>query len=205
MFFDYRGSWGTPGAFSFTHAMEDSEAAVAFLREPANSAKLHVDSKRIVLIGHSMGGYMAAHTGAHDSGILAVGLISAVNLHDWAQLGVNTADPKAGEAKLADRLAANQIASLAGCTADSLAKEMLEHRDDKNWNFVEYANLFGTRPLLVVSANDGLMPQTDRLIGVVRKNPDAHVTAAHFATDHSYSDQRIAMETTVLNWLASLK
>lgn len=205
VFFDYRGSWGTPGAFSFTHAMEDSAAAVAFLREPANAARLHVDSKRIVLIGHSMGGYMAAHTGAHDPGILAIGLISAVNLHDWAELGVNAADPKAGEAKLAERLAANQIASLAGCTGDSLAKEMLEHRDDKDWNFVEYASLFGTRPLLVISANEGLMPQTDRLIAAVRKNPAAQVTAVHFATDHSYSDQRIAMETAVLNWLAALK
>jgi pimeloyl-ACP methyl ester carboxylesterase len=205
VFFDYRGSWGTPGVFSFTHAREDSAAAVAFLRDPANAARLHADTKRIVLLGHSMGGYMAAHTGAHDPGILAVGLISAVNMHDWAQLGVNAADPKAGEAKLAERLAANQIASLAGCTADSLAKEMLDHRDDKGWNFVEYAGLFGTRPLLVISANDGLMPQTDRLIAAVRKNAGAQVTTVHFATDHSYSDQRIAMETAVLNWLAMLK
>lgn len=128
-----------------------------------------------------------------------------MNLHDWAQLGVNAADPKAGEAKLADQLAANQIASLAGCTADSLAREMLGHPDDKSWNFVEYASLFGTRPLLVVSANDGLMPQTDRLIAAVRKNTGAQVTTTHFATDHSYSDQRIAMETAVLNWLATLK
>ncbi len=30
LYFDYRGSWGTKGAFSFTHSMEDAQAAVAY-------------------------------------------------------------------------------------------------------------------------------------------------------------------------------
>jgi uncharacterized protein len=205
VFFDYRGSWGTPGAFSFSHAMEDSAAAVAYLRDAANAARLHIDPKRIVVLGHSMGGYMAAYTGAHDPGILAVGLISAVNMHDWAQWGVNANDPEAGVKKLAGDLAENQLASLAGCTAESLAREMLQHRNEKDWNFVAYASLFGSRPLLVVSSNDGLMPQIERLMDAVKRNPNAQVTAAHFNTDHSYSDQRIAMEAAVLNWLAALK
>src|ERR1700761_1252396 len=106
IFFDYRGSWGTPGDFSFTHAMEDADAAIAYLRVPGHAAKLRVDPKRIVLLGHSMGGYMAAHAGAHDPGVMAVGLISAVNLHDWAQGSVVEGDAKASEAKLAKGLAA---------------------------------------------------------------------------------------------------
>ena len=31
----YRGSWGSPGAFSFSHAIEDSDAAVQFLKTNA--------------------------------------------------------------------------------------------------------------------------------------------------------------------------
>ncbi len=31
------------------------------------------------------------------------------------------------------------------------------------------------------------------------------VKTAHFATNHSYSDHRIALETEVLQWLAGLK
>ena len=205
VFFDYRGSWGTHGDFSFTHAMEDSNAAIAYLMEPSNAAKLRIDSKRIVLLGHSMGGYMAAYAGAHDPRITAVGLISAVNLHDWAYGSVVPGDEKASHAKLAKGLADNQIASLAGCTAESLADEMLGHRDDPQWNFLSYANLFGSRPLLVISSNDGLAPQTERLMTAVNKNAGAQVVTHHFATDHSYSDQRIAMEAAVLNWLATLR
>jgi pimeloyl-ACP methyl ester carboxylesterase len=205
IFFDYRGSWGTPGDFSFTHAMEDSDAVIAYLRVPENAAKLRIDPKRMVLLGHSMGGYMAAHAGAHDPGVMAVGLISAVNLHDWAQGSVVEGDAKASEAKLAKGLAAEQIASLAGCTAESLAREMLAHRNEADWNFLKYAEMLGSRPLLVISSDDGLAPGMDRLIAAVKTNPTAHVTAQHFTTDHSYSDQRIAMETAVLGWLATLR
>src|SRR5207302_8076430 len=56
LYFNYRGSWGSPGDFSFTHAMEDTQAAIAFLRDPATAKKLRVDPAHIVLIGHSMGG-----------------------------------------------------------------------------------------------------------------------------------------------------
>jgi pimeloyl-ACP methyl ester carboxylesterase len=55
----YRGSWGSEGTFSFTNCMEDVGTMLAYVSEPANSAKFHVDLRRIVVIGHSMGGFMA--------------------------------------------------------------------------------------------------------------------------------------------------
>ena len=45
--FNYRGSWGSPGVFRFEQNLEDADAVLAFLREPANAAKLGVDSRRI--------------------------------------------------------------------------------------------------------------------------------------------------------------
>jgi dipeptidyl aminopeptidase/acylaminoacyl peptidase len=54
LYFNYRGSWGTPGAFSFAHCMEDAQAAIAYLRDPVNAKKLRVDPSRIVLMGHSI-------------------------------------------------------------------------------------------------------------------------------------------------------
>ena len=61
----YRCSWGVKGDFSFTHAAEDADAQVQFLLDPANVAKYLVDPHRIVVIGHSMGGYIAASAAAH--------------------------------------------------------------------------------------------------------------------------------------------
>src|ERR1700728_3983106 len=34
LYFNYRGSWGSPGDFSFSHGIEDTVAATAFLRQP---------------------------------------------------------------------------------------------------------------------------------------------------------------------------
>ena len=72
LFPHYRGSWGSGGNFSFSNAIEDTQAALNFLREPANVKKYHIDPTRIVLIGHSMGGLMAAYTAARDPGSTTV-------------------------------------------------------------------------------------------------------------------------------------
>jgi len=203
IFFNYRGSWGTPGAFSFGNAIEDTQAAIAYLREPANAAKLHIDPKRIALVGHSMGGFMAAYAGSHDPAILGTALISAANFHDWAGGDLKPEQEPANRTRLIKSIAENDILPLAGCTAESLADEMRSH--GKPWNFVDYAAMFGSRPLLLITSNDGLAPSANHLATAVRAPGGTHVTEAHFDTDHSYSDRRIALQATVLNWLATLQ
>ena len=203
IFFDYRGSWGSPGNFSFGNSIGDTLAAIAYLREPANAARLRTDPKRIALVGHSMGGFMAAYAGSHDAAILGTGLISAANFHDWAGGDLKPEQEAANRARLVKDIAENDILPLAGCTADGLADEMLAHR--KPWDFVDYAAMFGSRPLLLVTSDDGLAPSNARLAAAVRRQGSTHVTEVHFPTDHSYSDQRIALETTVINWLATLR
>jgi pimeloyl-ACP methyl ester carboxylesterase len=69
LYFNYRGSWGTPGDFSFSHGIEDTAAALAYLRQPATAKKLRLDTSRIVLIGHSMGGFMANQAAAAEKSI----------------------------------------------------------------------------------------------------------------------------------------
>src|SRR6202167_905560 len=54
LYFNYRGSWGSPGEFSFSHGIEDTVAATAFLRQTEMTKLLRLDPARIVLIGHSM-------------------------------------------------------------------------------------------------------------------------------------------------------
>jgi pimeloyl-ACP methyl ester carboxylesterase len=202
VFFDYRGSWGSPGNFSFGNSIEDTAAAIAYLRDPANAIRLRTDPKRIALVGHSMGGFMAAYAGSHDPAILGVGMISTANLSLMGQQGLTSQDPKVNIPLIAAALEKEDIMPLAGCTGESLAKELIAHHAD--WNFLDYAAMFGTRPVLLVTSDDGLAPSSTALAAGVRKQGSTHVTEAHFFTDHSYSDHRIALETTVLNWLSTL-
>src|SRR6266700_888668 len=202
LYFNYRGSWGSPGDFSFTHTMEDTQAAIAFLRDPATAKKLRVDPDHIVLVGHSMGGFMATYGGAEDTKIQAVGIISAANLGGMGSRGNTPANPEEAVKKIAASLASEGMAPLAGCTPEGLAREILANRP--KWNFVDYAAKLASRPILVVTSDDGLAPAGGALVDALRKAGDKDVTAVHMTTDHSYSDHRFGLAAAVLKWLDSL-
>jgi pimeloyl-ACP methyl ester carboxylesterase len=204
LYFDYRGSWGTPGDFSFTHAMEDAQAAIAYVRDPANATKLRADPKQIVLIGHSMGGMIAAWTAAHDPAIEGVGLISAANMADRAKLpeGIPAAARASAMAKIAKGLAAEGIAPLAGCTPESLAADLAAHASE--WSLVAQAGGLSKRPVLIVTSDDGLAPVNDALASAIQAAGGSQMSEVHIATDHSYSGTRIELEKTILAGLAQM-
>ena len=203
LYFDYRGSWGSPGDFSFTHSIEDTQAAIAYVRDPANAKKLRANPSYIVLIGHSMGGFMARYVGANDAGIKAVGLISA------ADMGVDQLQPipedqrKLALRPLAASLAAEGMAPLAGCTATSLAEEVIVNA--AAWNTVNLAPKLAGRPVLVITSNDGLAPSNDAFFAALQKTGDTEVQEIHMETDHAYSDHRIALQQAILDGLATLQ
>ncbi|TMJ11407.1 MAG: alpha/beta fold hydrolase, partial [Alphaproteobacteria bacterium] len=78
--FNYRGSWGSPGKFSFAGNLEDARAVLAWVRTPANAARIRADPKRIVVGGHSMGGWVTAMTAETDPDLAGAILISAANM-----------------------------------------------------------------------------------------------------------------------------
>jgi len=56
IYFDYRGSWGSQGQFSFINCVQDVVNVVSFCKKNAN--QFHIDTSNIVLFGHSMGGWI---------------------------------------------------------------------------------------------------------------------------------------------------
>ncbi len=64
----YRGSWGSPGRYSYVHLVEDGVAVVRFVQDPANAARYGVDPRRLVLAGHSSEGFVAPPPGPGDRG-----------------------------------------------------------------------------------------------------------------------------------------
>jgi pimeloyl-ACP methyl ester carboxylesterase len=191
--FNYRGSWGSAGVFRFAQNLEDADAVLAYLRDPANAARLGIDTKRIAIAGHSMGGWVTVHTAAHDHALMGAVLISA------ADMGAISGMPR--EKVVA--LMADNKETLAGVTAESMADEVTVNA--KAFGFSNAVTGLTQTPLLVLSADDGLAPQTDALVKAIEANGGKKVTAIHVATDHGWSDHRILLESTIINWIAGLK
>ena len=74
--FHYRGSWGSPGKFTLANGVEDGQSAVTFLEDASNIAKFHIDPKRLIIIGHSYGGFVGARVAAAHPEIAAAVLIA---------------------------------------------------------------------------------------------------------------------------------
>jgi uncharacterized protein len=104
---------------------------------------------------------------------------------------------------LAAHLAAEGMAPLAGCTPESLAKEVVANA--VAWNIPNLAPKLKNRPLLVITSDDGLAPSNDAFVAAMRKAGTNDITTVHMTTDHSYSDQRIALQVAVLETLDYLQ
>jgi pimeloyl-ACP methyl ester carboxylesterase len=195
LIFHYRGTWGTAGSFSQKSAIEDTAEAVRFLRNPATAAKYRSDPRRVVVIGHSMGGFMAGYEVSHDPDITAVAMISAVNL------GRISADPKEREVRL-KRWQSN-LHPTQGTTARDLFAEADRHA--KDWDYVQWADGLRTRPILLVEADDQNHTDMEALAGALRQKGAVALSQVSVPTDHTFSDHRIALQTAVIEWLEKLK
>ena len=192
--FNYRGSWGSPGDYRFAQNLEDADAVLAFARDPANTAKLRIDPKRLVIMGHSMGGWVTALTAAHDKRLLGAAMISAGNM-GW--LGKLPRD------QAVKALADNGMEALAGTTPEIMADEIIADAD--RFDFVKAAPQLAQTNLFVLTSDDGLAPMSNALTGAITNAGGGSLKTVHVATDHSWSDARIRLQAEILNWLTTLK
>ena len=190
--FNYRGSWGSPGEFRFDHNLDDAAAVLAYLRDTANVRALAIDTTRLVVAGHSMGGWVAALTAARDPRLRGAVLISS------ADIGL------VGAAKRADAvtLMLENMESLAGGTAETFADDLLAGSARRR--LTAAAPSLVRLPLLVLTSDDGLSAHSDSLVAAIRRLGGTRITTMHAATDHSWSDKRVALISTVLRWLDRL-
>ena len=203
LYFNYRGSWGTPGDFSFSHGIEDVAAAIAYLRQPENAARLRLDPSRIVLVGHSMGGFMSVQAAAADPAIKGIAMISAADMAATvAQMQAKSTRDDAVK-NMGAALAKEGMAPLSGCTPEGLATDLADHA--AAWTFLAKVGALKDRPAFVITSDDGLAPADNAFAAALREAGDKRVTTLHLATDHSYSDKRLELSRAVLKWLATFK
>jgi pimeloyl-ACP methyl ester carboxylesterase len=194
----YRGSWGSGGSFSFVHCEEDAAAAVAFLRTPATIARFALDPARIAVAGHSLGGIVAARIVADDPKLLGAFLIDPA---DIAAIGRGFADPKSRQDFLEGEVRGD-MPPLAGTSEDGVMEETAHA--GVALDLVATAPALAGRPLEIVGATRGIGEMGAALAAAAAKAGAKQMHAATWATDHSFSDHRIALADLLVRWLNGL-
>jgi pimeloyl-ACP methyl ester carboxylesterase len=152
---------------------------------------------RIVIAGHSMGGWVAAMSAFDTPGLKGAILISAANMG-------RVRGPEGKDMPRAALVAemATDMESLADTSPERMADELIARRADFDWTSRTAA--LARTPLLVLTSDDGLAPAADALANAA-KAAGGQVATVHAATDHGWSDHRIALETKVIRWLEQVK
>jgi len=192
---NYRGSWGSPGNYSFAQNLEDAEATLAYIQVPENAKRLSIDVHRVAIGGHSLGGWVAAETLARENNLLGAVIISA------GDMGAAGLEGQQDRAALVARMNDDRE-SLAGVNGDSMADELIAH--GKEWSFSTLAPKLTHQRLMVLYGDDFVKARSVALIAGIKAAGGTSVSEEHVPTDHTWSDHRIALESLVIKWLQSL-
>jgi uncharacterized protein len=200
LIFHYRGAWGSEGDYSFSHVLEDVAAALRWLHQPAVADSYRVNTRRLILVGHSLGGFAALHGAVADSSVRAV---AALAPGDFGRRGERLKDPEAFAASV--RRLDPQLGALRGTSGQVLAQDMVSHAAE--WQLERYAHvLAGKRVLLVAATRDAVVPLGEvyePLGAALRQEGALHLTAATLDADHGFSNSRVTLARLVVRWLCS--
>ena len=200
LIFHYRGAWGSEGNYSLSHVLEDVAAALRWLRQPAVADSYRVNTRRLILVGHSLGGFAALHGAVADSEVRAV---AALAPGDFGRRGERLKDPEAFAASV--RRLEPQLGALRGTSGQVLAQDMVNHATE--WQLERYAHvLAGKRVLLVAATRDAVVPLGEvyePLGAALRQEGARHLTAATLDADHGFSNSRVRLARLLVRWLCS--
>ena len=196
--YSYRGAWGNGGTFSFGHALEDVASAIDFVRSDSSVAAFGIDRQRVILLGHSMGGWLAL-MGAAAAGE-SVACTVALDFWNVGADGRRMRGDPARDTSLASYM--RWVAEPGGPLraengSRGLIAEMGEHADE--WDVQRKAVSLAPRPTLLIAAAN--TEAHSKLAAALEAAHARRVTVLQWKTDHSFSDRRIQLARTIIDWL----
>jgi len=193
LFFHYRGAWGSQGDYTIGRQVDDVTAVLDYVRK--NARELRVDSARISIIGHSLGGFTALRAAAEHKDILCVVGLAAAN---FAQdTGMDEKEKQAFAAYTDQLFMLNHYSgskALAEIEANAAAFDVRN-----------LAGSFAGRPVLLITGSEdtSVPPQVQAGIAAAfEKAPDIRLTAELIPGDHAFSISRIRLQHRIIEWMS---
>jgi len=200
IYFNYRGSWGSGGTFSFANALEDVGTVLAWVRTPANASKYRLTPSRIAIIGHSFGGWLALLAVRKEPAPVCVAGLAAWNVGWRAQ---HLSEPAQREEVMSDlRETTDPAGGPLRSTPEALFQEI--STAPAEWDYLSAAGAASGRAVLLVAATrdtpDEDPAMHDRLARAMRA-AGGKVRSVTLEDDHPFSSSRLRLAELLVQWL----
>jgi dipeptidyl aminopeptidase/acylaminoacyl peptidase len=201
LYFNYRGTWGSGGEFSISHALEDVATAVELAREIRWASMYRSDPNQVALVGHSFGGFLGAITSAEDSDISCFAFLAGANV---GAFGIQARGNDGVKAELEAVFGSDM--DIDGGPINGDARQMVSEMVDRAeaYDIRSRALPLATRPLLLVAGErDESLPKQDhhdQVYAALRAAGAEQLTELVFDDDHSFSANRIELARRLVDW-----
>ncbi len=202
MVFHYRGSWGSGGNFSFANGLEDVSSAIQFLGSDIALKDYRVDKEKIILVGHSFGGFAALLNAVNYKKIKNIASLAGFNFgyfSQFAQQDNNIKDVTMEGLSLGSQLLNNADPQL-------LYNEMIANQND--WNLLNLNNKLEGKNILLVGAKfDTVSPLAIHHTPLVEtlQATENNITDIMIKSGHSFSCCRIKLTETIIDWIKKIE
>ncbi|MGK9369973.1 alpha/beta hydrolase family protein [Melioribacter sp. Ez-97] len=201
--FHYRGCWGSQGDYSWENLPDDLDAAIAFVKSNKDYAKFRTDTSKIILAGHSMGGFASLYYSVfHDEikNVVSMAGFNAGAFGELLKINKEIFDYSADKIKDAAKIVNNT-------SAEKLLNELISNAD--KWNLLKYSSKLSQKRLLIIGAKyDATAPLEIHhlpLIASLQMAGAAELEEMTLDCGHSFADRRIELARIISNWLTKAR
>jgi dipeptidyl aminopeptidase/acylaminoacyl peptidase len=186
LLFHYRGSWGSGGHYVLRTIPTDVRAALDHL---SSGRYPQVDPARLVLVGHSLGGWAAVLAAAGDPRVCAVAVCGAVT------------DPRALPFTAAGA-AAEFTPWLQGLTPEGFLDQW--QALDAAYAPIEQVARLAPRPLFILHGRADEVVPVSQAETLYARAGEPRLLSVHPEANHSFTWHRPWLRDQILGWLKHL-
>ena len=184
VYFDYRGSWGSRGTFTFENSLEDVRSVLDQVTDSVYRERLRVDPKNVFLFGHSMGAGLSLIAGLDDPRVKGIVAVSVLNPYE-------TFRGRAAQVNVTDIGTYLSGLGMLKTNPQTFLKSIIQHVDEYN---IEKKVAESRKPVLVIDEHDS----NDYLKAYSRRRSFDY---ERWNTDHAFTDKRVALGIRTQKWL----
>ncbi|MBS1664021.1 MAG: alpha/beta fold hydrolase [Bacteroidetes bacterium] len=192
IYFDYRGSWGSPGNFSFKNCVEDVANVVEFCKKYQDSLK--IDTSNIVLFGHSMGGFVCLKALQQIPGIKKGFALSTWDIYK----GLSKIKSEKALQDMVNNPAFGMKYFVLNASLTDIFMPVLKDPDYFNLSGTSARNALAGKQIIMLDEHTGNKELAEQLKASNKNYFDYQV----WKTDHPFTNKRVALIKMALAFLA---